>query len=331
MKRPQKLRTRKPTGQVAWPLVLVEGQEKTGKTYSALRLSADERIGRAFLFDVAEGSGDEYGPLGDFEIVELDGTYTDFIGQLEAATSIPARDDRPNLIVIDSITGLWDGLKVWTENRARNSRRGRKILAEDPDAAVDISMNLWTDANTRWGHMIHLLRAWPGIAVLIARGRETAKVDKDGRPISGETDYRVDAQKDTPYNVTAQVRMTKPHAATLVSVRSLTVDLPPRGLELPDKDPLAHLIFDILGAGGEGFTIPDIVPASFGRTVIDAKNELVAFFEQAGHPTPTATDAAKAIWANGPCPDASGGDDITEADWKALTDAAALALEEAVA
>ena len=312
------LRTRKPTGQVAYPLLLVEGGEKTGKTYASLALSADPRIGRAFLFDFGEGSGDEYAPIGDYEIVEHDGTYRDFIGQLEAACAIPATDGKPNLIVIDSITGLWDALKVWTEGRARRSNRGKRLLAQDPDAEIDISMNLWTDANGRWGRMMHTLRGWPGVAVLIARGRETAKVGSDGRPVTGETDYRVDAQKDTPYNVTAQVRMSAPHTATLVAARSLTVDVPPKGLRLPDEGPLGHLVFDLLGAGGEWAVAPG-TQAQFGRTVRDAKVQLVELLGGS-------KEAAAAIWAAGPCADAAGTDEVSDADWQALEAAAKEAL-----
>lgn len=261
------LRTREPTGAVAWPFLLVEGSEKAGKTYAALSLSADDRIGRSFLFDFGEGSGDEYAPLGDYEIVEHDGTYRDFLAQLVAACAVPTVDGKPNLIVIDSVTAMWEALKVWAENRAKSSRRGKQLLADDPDAEIDVPMNIWTDTNDRWGRMVNMLRGWPGIAVVIARGREVAKVGQGGQPVAGQTEYRVEAQKSLPYAVSAQVRMQAPHKATLVAARSLHVDIPARGLPLPDETPLAHLVFDVLGAG-KSWSVAPVVHPNFTETLI---------------------------------------------------------------
>ena len=41
------LATRKPTGEVGFPMILVEGREGTRKTSEALSLSADPRVGAA--------------------------------------------------------------------------------------------------------------------------------------------------------------------------------------------------------------------------------------------------------------------------------------------
>lgn len=321
------LRTRQPTGAIAYPMILVEGAEKAGKTYAALSLSKDERIGRAFLFDFGEGSGDEYAPIGDYEIVEHDGTFTDFIGQLEAACAVPSDDGKPNLIVIDSVSGLWDALKVWAENRARRSRRGRELLAKDPDAEIDVPMNLWTDTNERWGRMVGVLRGWPGVAVLIARGREVAKVGAGGAPVAGQTEYRVEAQKSLPFSVTAQVRMSAPHRATLVAARSLTIDMPPQGLVLPDEAPLASLIFDKLGAGGT-WAVPDIGKTNFGRTVAGAKNELVDLFTKAGQTAEAAKAIAAEVWKAGPCADAGRDDEVSDEAWASLVAAASVRLSD---
>ena len=40
------LRTRKPTGAVPWPCVLLEGEEKAGKTWALAELSGSERVGQ---------------------------------------------------------------------------------------------------------------------------------------------------------------------------------------------------------------------------------------------------------------------------------------------
>lgn len=203
------LRTRPPSGRVAFPLLLLEGEEKAGKSVAAYRLSASPKVGRTFVFDLGEGTADEYGELGPYEIVEHNGTFTDLLEQMRAACAEPMVDGCPNVVVLDDATALWDLLKDWAGTRARNSRNGRKRLAEDPDAEVDVSMNLWNDAKDRWYAVVNLLRSWPGIGVLIARGKEVAKV-QGGQPVAGETEWKVDAEKGTAFAASAWVRMTRP-------------------------------------------------------------------------------------------------------------------------
>ena len=78
------LRTRKPTGVPSWPLILLAGEAKTGKTYRAAEFTGDENVGRAFWLDLAEGCADEYGlvPGADYEIVDHDGTWIDIVTQV---------------------------------------------------------------------------------------------------------------------------------------------------------------------------------------------------------------------------------------------------------
>jgi hypothetical protein len=241
------LATRKPTGEVAFPLLLIEGVEKTGKTYAALSLSASERVGRRFVLELDEPTADEYASLGDFEILEHNGTFTSILEQLTAATKEPAEDGKPNVIILDTGSALWGLLKDWASYRARNSRKAKKTLEEDPDAEVDISMNLWNDAKDRWYSVINLLRAWPGIGIIVARGREVAKV-VNGTPVANQTEWSVEAEKSTPFAVSAVLRMTRPHVATLMSARSLHVDVPGKGQVLKVDGPVEHLVFEILKA-----------------------------------------------------------------------------------
>lgn len=288
------LKTRKPTGRPAWPLILLEGGEKTGKTHDLLSFSADERIGRTFVFELGENTADEYAALGDYEIVDTDGTYTDLLRLTELATKEGKTGDKPNVIGIDTGSALWEAIKVWAENRARNSKAGRRKLQEDPDAEIDVPMNIWTDANDRWGRLIHLLQGWAGIGVIVCRGRETAKVDGNGRPVTGQLDYRVEAHKSLPFSVNAHIRKGKDHSSTLVSVRKLGLEVPSGGLKLPDGNPLAHVTFEILGAGAE-FAASAPTQAQGGFSKAAAKNQLVDLLAAAGSTDPKG-DAAS-IWA----------------------------------
>jgi hypothetical protein len=309
------LSTRKPTGNVAYPTILLEGEEKSGKSFAALRLSASKRVGRTFVFDLGEGTADEYAALGPFEIVEHNGTFSDLLAQMEAAAAVPMKDDKPNVIVLDDATALWDLLKDWASDRARNSKAGRKKLAEDPDAEVDIPMNLWNDAKDRWYRMLNLLRGWPGIAVLIARGKEVSKV-VGGQPVAGETEWKVETEKSTAFAVSAWARVARPHAVTLIAVRSLHVDVPAKGLRLPETDPLEHLVFEVLGAGGPFTPSTRIVP-SVGVDRAKAKNELLAVLRDGGMDEAASLAAAAELWKATGDPG-----ELTDAQWAALEHAA---------
>lgn len=314
------LRTRKPSGQVAWPLILVEGAEKTGKSAQSYSLSADPRVGRTFVLDIGEGTADEYARLGPYEVIEHNGTYTDMWEQLGFACKEPSPAGRPNVIEIDAGSNLWDLLKDWTNHRARNSKTGRKKLEADPDAEIDPSMNLWNDARDRWYRIINQLRRSGCIGVIICRAREVAKV-KDGQPVANETDYKVEAEKGTPFAATAQVRMTKPHKATLVAVRSLDVDVPEKGIALPDVNPLGHLVFDLLGCG-EGTVAANITHGVVGLPTPEAKNRLLDLVSRHGYSGDEAKAKAAELWTLPP------GAEVAPAALASVLDAAAEALDK---
>jgi hypothetical protein len=45
---PREVALREPTGKPSWPLVVLSGPESTGKTYNAVQLSSDQRLGPSF-------------------------------------------------------------------------------------------------------------------------------------------------------------------------------------------------------------------------------------------------------------------------------------------
>ncbi len=277
------LRTRPPTGRIAFPLVLVEGQPKTGKTYCALDLAASEKVGRVFLFDMGEGTGDEYANLGEYEIVEHNGTWTDFYAQVVAATSEPSEPEKPNVVIIDSVSQVWILLSQWAEMRARNSRSNRQKLASDPDADVDVGMSYWNDAKDRWRSLMNRLVLFPGIAVVTARGSEVAKV-VNGQPVAGQTEYSVQGEKTLTFDATAWVRMTAGHRATLIAARSLFVDVPAKGVDLgTGRGVLDRLVFDVLRGGGE-FQVPARVTPQVGVSAALAKTRLMEAVQQHANP-----------------------------------------------
>lgn len=246
------MNVRPPTGAAGWPNLLIEGKEGTGKTYNTLRLSADPRVGYCFVIEVQEKRADEYAALGDFLIVDHDHTAR---GVVEAITDVlaqPPEGGRPNVLIIDSLTGLWDLVKREAERIARSSRSARERLEKDPDAEIEIGHQAWNKAKDRfWWSWLNDLRSWPGVFLATARADEVAKF-VDGRPIANQTDYRVDVEKGTPFMLDGTVRMRGPGVAPVVTTaKSLRFTVPPDGLELLDDEPLASLVFDLYGAGTE--------------------------------------------------------------------------------
>lgn len=247
-------RTRKPTGAVPWPLVLLEGGEKSGKSWACAELSASEKVGQTYWIDLGEGAADEYGAIAGarYLVVEHDGTWQSILGQVievrDEAARAKAAGEPPVVLVIDSMTAEWDLLKDWAHNRAKGSKSNQQKLARDPNAEIQISTNYWNDANARHRRLMTILMTFPGIVVITARGKEVAAMDAAGRPIEGSKDYKVEGQKAIAFDASVWVRLSRDQAPVVVSARSVHVGVRP-GVDRPVPAPnftLEWLIFDVL-------------------------------------------------------------------------------------
>ncbi|MFF7586767.1 AAA family ATPase [Kitasatospora purpeofusca] len=266
-----KLKTRRPTGIVPWPLVLIEGEEGAGKTWSAAEFSASDKIGQMYWIDLDEGSADEYAAIPDtrYLIIEHDGTYRDILEQIEAVHAEARRaalaGEPPVVLTIDSGSALWRMLTNWTHERARRSTKNKKMLLADPDAAVDIGMNLWNDSVERWSRVMWLLRTLPGIAIVLARGKQISALDDNGTPIRNKTEWRVQGHKDLGFDSTVWIRMRRDEDPQLIKVRSLRLRVEKkRPLRLPNFS-IEELIFDMLGCSQD--SQPRVMPALAGDRV----------------------------------------------------------------
>ncbi|MEU2593068.1 AAA family ATPase [Streptomyces albidoflavus] len=267
----RKLKTRKPTGTVPWPLILIEGEEGAGKTYSAAQFSASDRIGQMYWIDLVEGSADEYAaiPGANYLIIEHDGTYRDILEQIEAvhaeARRAAAANEAPVVLTIDTGSALWRMLTNWTQERARRTRKNAAILAEDPDAGVDISMNLWNDAVERWQRVMHLLQTFSGIVLVLARGKQVSAVDDNGNPISNRKEWKVAGHKDLGFDATVWVRLTRDSDPQIIKARSLRLRVEKRKpLRIADFS-IEGLVFDALGCSAS--SQPRVMPSLAGDRV----------------------------------------------------------------
>jgi hypothetical protein len=254
------IRTRPPTGRVPWPLILLEGPEKSGKSWSAAVLSASEKVGQTYWIDLGEGAADEYGavPGARYLVVEHDGTWASIIGQVRAvreeAEPAASAGEPPVVLVVDSMTSEWELLKDWAGNRAKTSQVNRKRLAEDPNAEVSVPMNLWNDATARHRRLMTLLMTFPGIVVITARGKDVAAMDAKGSPIPGTREYKVEGHKTLPYDASVWVRLARDDDARVIGARSVHAGVRPgrdAAKPLPQDWTLEWLIFDGLKCGAD--------------------------------------------------------------------------------
>jgi hypothetical protein len=253
------LKTRKPTGRVPWPCILLEGEEKAGKSWALAQFSTSDRIGALYWIDLNEGAGDEYGaiPGATYELVEHDGSYGQVLAAVQAIKAEARRaadaGEPPVVLAMDTGSAIWDGLKDWASARAARSARNRELLKRDPNAEITISQNLWNDAGARWRKLQTELLTFPGIVVVTARGKEVTEVDANGRPIEGQKTWSVQTHREFPYAASLWVRLRRGRRPLIVGARSVHVGIKPNSdpaREVTDQAAdgrlLDWLVFDAL-------------------------------------------------------------------------------------
>lgn len=218
---PPTLAARKPTAKPSWPIALIAGVEGSGKSYSAAEASGSELLGRTFAIEIGEGAFDQYGaiPGARFEMLDHDGTFQGIAGQVWAAIAQPRTGGKPNALVIDSMSELWDLMvaeqQAAADQRARN--KGRKVGQD----GADITMDLWNAAKKRWRALLDLLRTHDGPVILTARMSEVA-VMENGRPVEGRKDWKIAAEKSLGFEVDAVLQAREPQVWQVSKVRTLS-------------------------------------------------------------------------------------------------------------
>jgi hypothetical protein len=266
------LRVRKPSGHVPWPLVLIEGPEKSGKSWACAAFSASERVGQMYWLDLGEGAADEYGAIAgaDYLIVDHDGSWLDIVSQVEAVRDEAARaaaaGEKPVVLVVDSMSNEWTSLSDWANQRAKKTESNRRKLAQNPDADVQVGMNLWNDATARHRRLMTLLLTFPGIVIVTARGKDVAAMDDNGKP-SGEKTYKVEGHKTLAYDASVWVRLSRDVPPVVIGARSVKHGIRP-GIDKPKPAPqfsLEWLVFDVLGCDPQVAEARDLKPVEGGE------------------------------------------------------------------
>lgn len=214
------LTTRKPTGLPPWPVLLIAGGEKTGKSYSCALASASPKVDRTLWVSVGEQDPDQYAALegADFEIVEHDGSVAGILRVLTEIASLPPQDP-PTLLVVDSMTRLWDMVtdQLQATATARAQRNGK-------GAEVAISMDLWNRGKGMWRHIVQAINAHHGPVLLTARLEPVTVMDDRGKPTPIKAD-KIKTEKSLPYDVDGVIQMPERGRTIISGLRSLLVRL----------------------------------------------------------------------------------------------------------
>jgi hypothetical protein len=221
------VKTRKPTGKPSWPITLLAGAEKTGKSWAAAAAAGSDLIARTYWMGIGEDTPDEYGLIADFDIIEHDGTYREILRNL---TEVAAETQvGVTLLVVDSMTRLWDLIKdnAQAKANARARSNATRYNKAQPSGDVPISMDLWNDAATEWNHIMNALRAHRGPVILTARLDTVTVMGDDGKPTKQKQE-KVSAQKSLPFDVGAVIEMPVRGEAYITGVRSVKLQLPER-------------------------------------------------------------------------------------------------------
>lgn len=212
----------RPSCKVSWPLILVAGAEKTGKSYTVAELTGSDLIGETFWIEFGENTAEEYGavPGARYIVADHDGTFNDVLRRVREAIAEPTRDGKPNLIVIDSASLIWETISAEVQQIANRRKKA------DVDAESKISHDLWNIAKDRWKKLIRLLKSHKGPVVLVARLDVVAVMDAAGQPTKEKT-RKVQAHKSLPYDVDVIVQIPEYRKYQITGVRSLVFDMPP--------------------------------------------------------------------------------------------------------
>jgi hypothetical protein len=211
------LQTRKPTGLAPFPVGLLAGKEKTGKSYAIAVASASPLLGRTLWVSIGENDPDEYinVPGSDFEIVVNDGSYRGILQAFKDAVAEPRKDGKPTLLAADSMTRLWN---LITENAQQVANRRAKGKRNAASGDYAISMDLWNVAAQQWKDVMDVIRSHDGPVLLTARLEETVVMD-EGQPTKDRV-WKVQGHKSLAFDVDFVIQMRDRGQYLLTGVRS---------------------------------------------------------------------------------------------------------------
>ncbi|MFD7504783.1 hypothetical protein [Streptomyces sp. NPDC059850] len=234
-------KSRRPTGLPNPPMMLLVGPEKSGKSFEAAAGTGSDLIGMTYWIEIggSEGTADYYGrvPGARYEIIEHNGTYQDILDAIRWAVAQLPVSGKPNMIVVDNMTVLWDMLSdeqaLFARRRAERKAQENRRRAPSLDDPVVIDSDLWNRAKDRWGEILWMLRRHHGPTLLLARQEIVTAFEHD-KPTRDKT-RKIKAERNLPAAVDAIVELHAFGEAHLTGVRTLHWDVKP-GESVPFPD-----------------------------------------------------------------------------------------------
>lgn len=223
--------TTRPTGRPAWPTILLAGIEGSGKSWTAAAASGLELFGRTFFLEVGEQMADEYGaiPGADYEIILHDGTERQIIQAAQWAAE-QETDGKPNLLIIDSMTEVWQVMQD-EQQRIANERAAKKGRANTVEAPI--TMDQWNVAKDHFNDVVMAARKFPGPVIMTAR-LDNVSVVEGGQP-TGEKIWKVRSEKNLVYATTVIMQAREVRKWMMTKVASRELQMPTEGfLAWPD-------------------------------------------------------------------------------------------------
>lgn len=218
--------TTTPTGRPAWPLILLGGIEGAGKSWTAAAASALDMFGRTLFLEVGEQMADEYGaiPGAKYEIIRHDGSERQIVQAAQWAAEQPQVDGKPNLLIIDSMTEVW---QVMQDEQQAIANRRAQAKGRSTSADATITMDQWNKAKDHFNDVVMAARRFPGPVIMTAR-LDNVSVVEGGSP-TGEKIWKIRSEKNLPYAATVILQAREPRRWTLTKIASRVLQLPPEG------------------------------------------------------------------------------------------------------
>jgi hypothetical protein len=227
-RKPYQLRTRAPRTGCVWPFILLTGGEFSGKT-TAVGIAAESgRFGRTWVLPF----GEDPDQIAEYDrqarIVEHDGSLYEFAAAVDAIAAEvnrePLVDGKPQLVLVDSGSVLWDLFSLIAEARARKTDEAAAELMRNPYASVNIGPLNWSAVNKMWLRIIRQLKSMQAVVVMTARGKDGVIIDQRGQidnqaAKAGRKTYRVAVQSETPYEAHAFVKLDRDEPPMVLGAR----------------------------------------------------------------------------------------------------------------
>ena len=247
--------THRPTGQASFPIVTLAAVQGGGKTWAAAQATALDYFGRSFFLEIGEQMANEYGnvPGASYEIIEHDGTYQQILAACEWAARQEQPDGKAGVMIVDSITEIWQMLSD-EQQAIANARRSR---GKNGEAAITVDQ--WNVAKDRMNDVMDALRSFPGLVVVTARLDNVTVMD--GNTPTGDKTWKIRAEKNLPFYSQVIMEARTPRQWTMTKVANTALQMPAAGYEEWPDFTIEELMIRMELDGKR----PNVAPRNFRR------------------------------------------------------------------